>query len=91
MDSPSDWYYHSKGEEHDCAWYSEGTRCEVFGNAHANRGKTANEACCTCGGGYSGYSSPVAFTTKDELKEAVDEYCNDPVAWENNEKFNTYG
>jgi hypothetical protein len=87
MDSPSDWYYHSKGEERDCVWYSEGTRCEDYGKTHANRGKTASEACCTCGGGYS----PVAFTSRDELKEAVDEYCDDPVAWENNEKFNTYG
>jgi hypothetical protein len=31
------------------------------------------------------------FTTRGELKEAVDEYCNDPVKWENNKKFNKYG
>jgi hypothetical protein len=45
-----------------------------------------------CTGAVScGYCFITAFTTKDELKEAVDEYCNDPVEWENNEKFNIYG
>eukprot|EP01083_Nonionella_stella_P076904 209757_1 len=87
-DSPLDWYDNRVSrDEHDCVWYSKGSRCEEYGDDYANDGKTANEACCACGGGYF----PVAFTTKDELKEAVDEYCNDPVEWENNEKFNIYG
>jgi hypothetical protein len=44
-----------------------------------------------CTGAVSCKCTFTAFTSRDELKEAVDEYCNDPVAWENNEKFNTYG
>jgi hypothetical protein len=90
MDTPLDWYDNRGLGEFDCVWYSEGRRCEAFGDKNANRGRTANEACCTCGGGYSGYS-PVAFANKDELKEAIDEYCNDPVAWKYKEKFNIYG
>jgi hypothetical protein len=84
MDTPLDWY-DSEGKEYDCVWYSEGRRCEAFGDKNANRGMTANKACCACGGGRK------LFTSRDELKEAVDEYCNDPVAWRDNEKFNTYG
>jgi hypothetical protein len=87
MDSPPDWH-DSDGEQFGCAWYSKGTRCEQYGDTHANRGKTANEACCTCGGGYFAFTS---FTSRDELKEAVDEYCNNPVAWKYKEKFNIYG
>jgi len=31
------------------------------------------------------------FTTRDELKQAVNEYCNNPEAWKTSWKVNTYG
>jgi hypothetical protein len=31
------------------------------------------------------------FVSKDELKQAVNEYCNNPGEWTNNDKFNKYG
>jgi hypothetical protein len=86
MDSPLDWYDNRLGDEHDCVWYSKGSRCERYGDDHANDGKTANEVCCVCGGG-----EYFAFTTKVELKEAVNKYCNDPDAWKNKKAFKKYG
>jgi len=38
---------------YDCNWYSEGDRCASYGDILANEGKTANQACCVCGGGSS--------------------------------------
>jgi hypothetical protein len=38
-----------------------------------------------------GKCDPDSFTSSADLKEAVTEYCNDPGAWENNEKFDKYG
>ena len=52
-DNPSDWH-DSDGSPFNCAWYSKGNNCQKYGNGFANRGKTANQACCACGGGSSG-------------------------------------
>lgn len=49
-DFPEDWN-DQFGSFYDCAWYAEGSNCERFGDDYANDGKTANEACCACGGG----------------------------------------
>ena len=49
-DSPSGWH-DSDGPKYNCAWYSIGNRCQRYGDGYANRGKTANQACCVCGGG----------------------------------------
>jgi len=49
-DSPQGWY-DSDGPTFSCAWYSEGSNCEEFGDSFANFGKTANQACCVCDGG----------------------------------------
>lgn len=49
-DSPIDWY-DSDGPEYNCAFYSQGRNCEQYGDQYENFGKTANEACCACGGG----------------------------------------
>ena len=49
-DSPHDW--HDSGSPiFDCDWYAAKNNCEMFGNSHPYLGKTANEACCVCGGG----------------------------------------
>ena len=50
VDIPYGWH-DSDGSTFDCKWYAEGNRCESFGNNYENLGKTAQEACCVCGGG----------------------------------------
>jgi len=50
-DSPEDWH-DSNGTAFNCDWYGNGTdRCSNFGDVYENDGKTANQACCVCGGG----------------------------------------
>jgi len=41
------------GSFYDCEWYAQNDNCERYGdeNELKNLGKTANEACCGCGGG----------------------------------------
>lgn len=39
------------GPIYNCDWYSIGSRCTQHGGSYANEGKTANMACCSCGGG----------------------------------------
>ena len=49
MDYPRNW---SDSDGLDCGWYTRGqSNCELFGNGYENLGNTANNACCTCGGG----------------------------------------
>ena len=44
--------WHDKsGTRYNCAYYANGRNCEIFGNGYANYGKTAKQACCSCGGG----------------------------------------
>lgn len=39
-------------EKYHCNWYAlANSRCEDYGDGDAKEGKTANDACCTCGGG----------------------------------------
>jgi len=49
-DSPQGWH-DSDGPRYNCAWYAQGSNCAKYGNGYANRGRTANQACCVCGGG----------------------------------------
>jgi len=56
IDSPLGWH-DSDGDKYDCEWYGEQDRCEKFGDEFPNDGFTANEACCTCGGGAIGTRS----------------------------------
>ncbi len=51
-DSPRGWH-DSGGAAYSCAWYeySKNFNCKAYGDKYRNFGKTANEACCTCGGG----------------------------------------
>ena len=55
--------YDSDGSEYDCEWYSQGSNCEMYGDFFENFGKTANEACCACGGGETGTSAPTVSPT----------------------------
>ena len=56
-DNPVGWY-DIDGPTYSCSWYAQGSNCASFGNSYANFGKTANQACCVCGGGslYAGIS-----------------------------------
>ena len=44
-------WYDSAGREFDCFWYSQGNRCEEYGDQFSNFGYTAKQACAACGGG----------------------------------------
>lgn len=48
VDYPLGWI---DASEEGCAWYGVGNRCETNGDCCENFGRTANEACCVCGGG----------------------------------------
>uniref|UniRef100_A0A7S3VF40 Ricin B lectin domain-containing protein n=1 Tax=Chaetoceros debilis TaxID=122233 RepID=A0A7S3VF40_9STRA len=69
-DNPLGWF-DADGDKYDCRWYAEGNNCETYGNGYKNLDKTANEACCTCGGGtirsqvpsYSASSKPSEHPT----------------------------
>ena len=47
-------WYDIDGSHYNCQWYSQNNRCRKYGNSYENFGKTANEACCACGGGSKG-------------------------------------
>jgi len=49
-DNPLGWY-DIDGPTYSCSWYAQGSNCATYGNSYANFGKTANQACCVCGGG----------------------------------------
>ena len=52
-------WYDSDGPGFDCTWYSaEDYYCTNYGHLFENFGKTANEACCICGGGSHSSDAP---------------------------------
>ena len=62
-DSPIGWY-DSDGPDYDCNYYAQGDNCAMYGNQYENMGKTANQACCVCGGGVkTGTMSPSSSPT----------------------------
>lgn len=67
-DDPLGWH-DVNGTIYDCAWYGQELvgeiRCERDGGTNPNDGKTAQEACCVCGGG----------------KQVPDEGCEDKDGW----------
>jgi hypothetical protein len=43
----------SGGAQYNCQWYAQENKyCRLFGHQFEKFGMTANEACCTCGGGW---------------------------------------
>ncbi|CAB9526035.1 metalloproteinase dpy-31 [Seminavis robusta] len=77
-DVPLGWY-DAHGDS--CLWYADGTRCDDYGSGNGNFGKTANQACCACGGG-----SNIDSQFKDEAPLAdpvlADDACYDtPIDW----------
>ena len=51
-------WYDSDGPGFDCTWYSAKDYCTNYGHLYENFGKTANEACCICGGGSHSSDAP---------------------------------
>ena len=49
-DFPASWY-DIDGPTYNCEWYAQNDHCEKYGDYFVNAGKTANQACCGCGGG----------------------------------------
>merc|ERR1712038_297576 len=50
VNSPAGWH-DSTGEEYDCNWYKGARNCDMWGFAYPMYNKTADQACCVCGGG----------------------------------------
>ena len=44
-----------------CDYYAENGRCSKLGDLFTNHGKTANDACCACGGGSFIFSRPSSY------------------------------
>lgn len=72
IDSPVGWN-DKDGSFYDCMWYADGY-CEMYGdnNELKNLGKTANEACCVCGGGLEA----VCACGKETSRSAVERKSN---------------
>ena len=62
-DTPLGWF-DADGELYDCKWYAQGNNCETYGSGYMHLDKTANEACCACGGGTTGRSSKRCIPTR---------------------------
>ncbi len=45
------------GAKYNCEWYAKKGNCDDYGNFFENHGVTANDVCCTCGGGGTTFSS----------------------------------
>ena len=80
-------WHDSDGVTFNCEWYAQKTNCAVYGDNYENNGKTANAACCVCGGGL-GNPSPSAAPTVTTTAEpsasptAAATQCTDaPEGW----------
>jgi len=49
-DDPLGWN-DSDGPIFNCEWYSQADNCATYGGFYGVQGRTANQACCACGGG----------------------------------------
>jgi len=45
------WWFDNDGPAFDCAWYGQRDFCSLYGKTYGKDGKTAQQACCACGGG----------------------------------------
>mmetsp|Transcript_7389 Transcript_7389/g.9168 ORF Transcript_7389/g.9168 Transcript_7389/m.9168 type:complete len:208 (+) Transcript_7389:98-721(+) len=66
---PQGWH-DADGPEYNCAWYEKSDRCEEDGGKFRSMGFVANEACCTCGGGFEQSGTAISLEdSEDEDKE----------------------
>ena len=70
INDPKGWF-DIDGDVYGCEWYAIESYCELYGSGFQNFGKTANEACCVCGGGGIDFklqtSSPAPSPTPSKL------------------------
>ncbi|GFH52814.1 hypothetical protein CTEN210_09290 [Chaetoceros tenuissimus] len=73
--------WHDKdGQTYTCSWYGQQDNCKKFGDSYSNMGYTANENCCSCGGGKAikSTSSPTSAPSKSQ-DQTSSESCTDTV------------
>ncbi len=90
-------FYDYYGTDYNCAWYAQATYlCENYGSGPKNhKGQTANEACCTCGGGTLSIVESIEENSIDEAVEKgsyalQSDGCKNAEGWHdsNGETFN---
>ncbi|CAB9513786.1 unknown protein [Seminavis robusta] len=80
-DSPAHW---TDVDNDGCDWYAEDDNCQVFGSGYAGEdGKTANEACCFCGGGYDPNAPRIVPNITTPCTDVLDwtDSGGDPCSW----------
>ena len=65
-------WHDSDGSTFTCEWYEDNDRCSEDGESFEHMGFTANQACCTCGGGFQ-QTAALTDTTSLEGPEVVKE------------------
>ena len=77
METGDDWY-DVDGQTYTCEWYSEDVNaCDAYGDSFSNEGYTANQACCTCGGGTTGSDADSGSGSTESSKEYDSDYVDD--------------
>ena len=87
VDDPIGWY-DSGGEVYNCDWYKENSWCQYADEYPDINGVTANEACCTCGGGEISPTSPPVAAPSTAAPSLADGECIDsPLRFRAGKKF----
>ena len=55
-------WHDSENVPFHCQWYAMGNNCARYGSGRAWQGYTANQACCSCGGGVEGHFAITALS-----------------------------
>merc|ERR1712166_1227291 len=83
-DDGSEWD-DSDGEQYDCTWYGDYNGCSAYGDGYSYGNYTANQACCTCGGGDtetgSPTNSPTDWPTNYPTESPTDYPTSSPTDW----------
>merc|ERR1711976_22891 len=81
VDSPENWH-DSDGPAFNCQWYGDNGYCVEYGDMYKNFGKTANEACCVCGGGINGVMDetpdPIPIVPPNSYPPIIEVKCGCP-------------
>merc|ERR1712195_380730 len=70
-DDGSEWH-DSDGEQYDCTWYGDYNGCSAYGDGYSYGNYTANQACCTCGGGDTETGAPTESPTEHPTQYPTD-------------------
>ena len=85
-------YWHdADGEAYTCEWYKIGSRCNEYGHGHSNFGLTANQACCSCGGGTLRELNPVSCEDSPDNWHDSDGSQYDCQWYSNEDRCTKYG